>query len=513
MSIAATIPAALYVRVSRSVIECPEAIQKQIIARYATENNFAIVKRYEDINKSGLSLRTRNGFKQMLADIFTETIEYKAILVFDTSRWGRFQNTDEAAYYEFFCKSLGVSVHYCGEPLLNDGSPQAQVLKTLKRIKAAEYSRRLSTRCFRGQRRLAEMGYRVSSEAGYGLCRAMVNEDGKIQCILKPGQRKFLQSCRTILVPGSEDEVAVIREIFRLYLRHNYMTEIADILNARGVRRRSGKQWSATGVYVILTNPAYAGINVWNRRSMKLAIKEVRNPRDKWVFRKDAFPAIISIRQFQKVQAQLVDRVQNRSDEQLLEQLKRFVRKHGDISSASFGGKHINVLPCNRTYSKRFGSLRRIYQLIGYQPPSGCFKKVDNRLRNTSFHDWVVRELIKIFGRSIEVCQEPHNGMKLTLDGTSTIAVRICCKTGDRMGRIRWRAYWGNPRSRDFDLLCLLDETNSNIYRYYLIRPPCPKHKTFFDLRHTLVKSGTRILRLAQLKDVVMTLQSFPMGS
>jgi len=41
---------------------------------------------------------------------------YKAILVYDVSRWGPFQDNDEAAHYEFLCKSTGVPVHYCAEP-------------------------------------------------------------------------------------------------------------------------------------------------------------------------------------------------------------------------------------------------------------------------------------------------------------------------------------------------------------------------------------------------------------
>jgi hypothetical protein len=32
------------------------------------------------------------------------------------SRWGRFQDADESAHYEFLCKSAGIPVHYCAEP-------------------------------------------------------------------------------------------------------------------------------------------------------------------------------------------------------------------------------------------------------------------------------------------------------------------------------------------------------------------------------------------------------------
>ena len=38
------------------------------------------------------------------------------------SRWGRFQNCDEAAHYEFLCQNSGVRVYYCAELFINDGS-------------------------------------------------------------------------------------------------------------------------------------------------------------------------------------------------------------------------------------------------------------------------------------------------------------------------------------------------------------------------------------------------------
>src|SRR6266567_8589503 len=97
----------------------------------------------------GLVLRLRGGLRQLLQDVVAGTAPYKVILVYDVSRWGRFQDTDESAHYEFLCKSAGVPVHYCAEPFKNNTSSPAVVMKTLKRIMAAEYSRELSERLTR----------------------------------------------------------------------------------------------------------------------------------------------------------------------------------------------------------------------------------------------------------------------------------------------------------------------------------------------------------------------------
>lgn len=64
---------------------------------------------------------------------------FDVILVYDISRWGRFQDADESAYYEYICRRCGISVHYCAEQFANDGSPVSMIVKGVKRAMAGEY--------------------------------------------------------------------------------------------------------------------------------------------------------------------------------------------------------------------------------------------------------------------------------------------------------------------------------------------------------------------------------------
>src|SRR3546814_4276757 len=66
------------------------------------------------------------------------------LLVYDVSRWGRFQDPDEAAACELRCKRAGITVHYCAEQFENDGTIGSSIIKTVKRAMAGEYSRELS---------------------------------------------------------------------------------------------------------------------------------------------------------------------------------------------------------------------------------------------------------------------------------------------------------------------------------------------------------------------------------
>src|SRR5437667_11453980 len=116
------VPAAQYLRMSTEHQQYSLENQSTAIQTYAESHSFKVVLTYSDAARSGLILRRRAGLRQLLKDVVAGTAPYKAILVYDVSRWGRFQDTDESAHYEFLCKSAGVPVHYCRETFANDGT-------------------------------------------------------------------------------------------------------------------------------------------------------------------------------------------------------------------------------------------------------------------------------------------------------------------------------------------------------------------------------------------------------
>src|SRR5207244_2777542 len=153
--------AAQYLRVSTDHQQYSLDNQADAIARYAAEHGFQIVKTYCDAARSGLHLKNRPSLKQLLTDVVAGDLEFRAILVYDVSRWGRFQDIDEAAYYEYRCKSAGVPILYCAEPFADQNSTAELILKALKRAMAGEYSRELSAKVKAGQLRLTRLGYKM----------------------------------------------------------------------------------------------------------------------------------------------------------------------------------------------------------------------------------------------------------------------------------------------------------------------------------------------------------------
>src|SRR5438045_2479882 len=89
--------------------------QSEAIAAYALAHNLTVIRTYADEGRSGLHLDSRPGLQALLTDVQSGRADYSAILVYDVSRWGRFQDVDEGAYYEHVCKRAGVRVVYCAE--------------------------------------------------------------------------------------------------------------------------------------------------------------------------------------------------------------------------------------------------------------------------------------------------------------------------------------------------------------------------------------------------------------
>jgi DNA invertase Pin-like site-specific DNA recombinase len=125
------IPAAQYLRMSTEDQQYSIPNQQSAIQQYAAQHGYAVVSTYTDAGRSGVELKTRAGLKKLLQDVVSGQAKYKTILVYDISRWGRFQDVDEAAHYEFLCKHAGIPIRYCAEQFENDGTMPSSIMKVL----------------------------------------------------------------------------------------------------------------------------------------------------------------------------------------------------------------------------------------------------------------------------------------------------------------------------------------------------------------------------------------------
>jgi DNA invertase Pin-like site-specific DNA recombinase len=273
------IPVAQYLRMSTEHQQYSLDNQSTAIRRYAEGHGFVVVRTYSDPAKSGLSLKNRRGLRELLQEVAGGNTGYDAILVYDVSRWGRFQDTDEAAHYEFLCKSAGVPIHYCAETFANDGSLPSSIMKALKRAMAGEYSRELGVKVIAGQKRLAALGFKQGGIPGYGFRRLLVSGEGIPKQLLADGELKSIATDRVILVPGPPFEIEEVQQMFRKYTvgRMSHKA-IARDLNRRRVPSVKNRSWTHSVVATLLSHPKYVGCNVFNRTTMRLGTAPVAVP-------------------------------------------------------------------------------------------------------------------------------------------------------------------------------------------------------------------------------------------
>jgi len=109
------IPAAQYVRMSDGASAVLDSRIRKPPLWSMQPSTILWLKTYADSGKSAVIAKNRPTLRELLKDVVGGNTEYKAILVYDVSRWGRFPNSVEAAHYELLCPSSGIPLRYCAE--------------------------------------------------------------------------------------------------------------------------------------------------------------------------------------------------------------------------------------------------------------------------------------------------------------------------------------------------------------------------------------------------------------
>lgn len=361
-----SIRAAQYVRMSTDRQQYSIQNQAAVIAAYAHTHNMTIVRTYRDEGESGLLIKNRAGLIQLIEDVREGDADFGHVLVYDVSRWGRFQDVDESAHYEFVCKQAGIKVAYCAELFDNDGSMLSNIVKNIKRVMAAEYSRELSAKVYAGQCRFARLGYKLGGRPGYGLLRELVDEKQQSRGVLKKGERKYITTDHVRVRPGASKEVTIVRWIFERFLQVKSETVIAWELNRNSKPTSTGVRWTRGAVGRVLRNENYIGNQTFNRRSYKLRQTHTYNPPELWITSEGCIEPIIERDTFLRVKKLIEERRVDLTEEEMLVRLRRTLLKEGRLSPAIID--RTPGLPCVATCQTHFGSLRNLYRLIGYAP-------------------------------------------------------------------------------------------------------------------------------------------------
>lgn len=231
---------AIYVRYS-SDNQRQESIDAQIraIKDYCDKNEHEIVRIYQDEAVSATS-DNRDQFLQMIDD--AKHGWFDAVIVHKLDRFAR--NRYDSAFYKRELRINNVRIISVLEQL--DDSPEAVILESVLEGMAEYYSKNLAREVRKG---LNENALKALHNGGVPPLGLNVNPD------------------KTYSI--NETEAQAVRIIFDMYANgYGYMM-IANELNAKNYKTKTGNPFGKNSIYEILRNEKYIGRYVFNRRASK----------------------------------------------------------------------------------------------------------------------------------------------------------------------------------------------------------------------------------------------------
>lgn len=261
--------AAIYVRVSTQyqVDRASLPVQRSELVNYA---KYALdIPDFVIFEDAGYSAKNtdRPDYQQMMARI--RTGEFSHLLVWKIDRISR-NLLDFAAMYSEL-KQLGVVFVSKNEQFDTSSAMGEAMLKII--LVFAELERNMTAE-------------RVSavflSRANDGIWNG-----GKI-----PFGYAYDKQTKTFSI--LEDEAKTVRLIYALYESSKSLVTVSKALNERGIKTRSGSEWSPTTVHTMLSNPFYSGTYRYNYRNESDPHHHVPKKKEDWILVKNHHPAIVS---------------------------------------------------------------------------------------------------------------------------------------------------------------------------------------------------------------------------
>jgi site-specific DNA recombinase len=293
----------VYVRMSTSRQEASPDQQRKAIKALCDREGHEIACEYSDLGVSGVKTLKRTGFLKMIAA--AEAGEFERIVVFDRSRFGRFDSYEAASFIQRL-RDAGVTLESVAEGVAAWEDFGGRVIDAVTQEAKAAYSRDVSRATLRGQaaKILEGRGY-PGGVAPYGYARKT-----KIE-----GTHRISE---LVIEPAA---AAVVRLVFREFLKPGgTITNVARQLNQQGVPTAGrGREWGKTAMSRLLRNPVYCGDLVWAARSTGLfhslnasgdvvPRKAKGNQPGAPIVRRDAVPAIIKREDWERAQEKLKQR-------------------------------------------------------------------------------------------------------------------------------------------------------------------------------------------------------------
>jgi DNA invertase Pin-like site-specific DNA recombinase len=239
------------------------ADQRAAITALATRLGVTVERWFEDAGFSGATIAKRPAMRALIAFCEQHRRSEAFVLVLNDSRFGRFDDPDEAAALRFRLKAHGWHVRFAEADDIQDPSLR-HIMRAVGGAQASEYRRNLRAQTTRGRHGTVKQGY-WASRAPFGYRRAVVYPESQAR-VLEPGVPKA-RGEKIKLVPDPA-EAAIVRECFTRYASGAYsMHALRRWLNTVPAATLGRRPWAVSTVRGLLENYSYLGMIAARRRT------------------------------------------------------------------------------------------------------------------------------------------------------------------------------------------------------------------------------------------------------
>jgi hypothetical protein len=185
-----------------------------------------------------------------------------------------------------------------------------------------------------------------------------------------------------------------------------------------------------------------------------------------WVRANGAFEPIVERHLFDAAQAIIQNRSRRMSEEEMLDRLRNLYVARGHLSGLIID--EADDLPSSSTYSARFGSLGRAYQLVGFTPERDFrYVEINRMLRNLQ-PEIVAEAIEQISQLGGRMEQNPHTDI-LTVNKEFTVSICIARCQQTVAGSLRWQIRFDTSLSPDVIVALRMDRENQAVEDYYIL--------------------------------------------
>ena len=298
-----TFKVATYIRLSREDGENGESEsignQRDIIMRYIKENHLQFIDEYVDDGISGTTFE-RPGFQRLISDIEQQRINM--VITKDLSRLGR-EYIQTGQYIEKYFPEHNIRYVAINDGIDTFSNTSCNDITPFKSILNDMYAKDISKKV-----------------------RSVIKEKqikGEYMCTVAPyGYKKDeLQKNHLVI---DENTSYIVKDIFNMYLNGNSVYSIRDNLNKRKIQSPSGyarkqveiKKWNSVTILNILSNKAYIGTTVANKRTnlSYKSKKRIKVPIEEYIVTENTHEPIIEKEDFEKAQFLLAKKSINKKN-------------------------------------------------------------------------------------------------------------------------------------------------------------------------------------------------------